>query len=476
VAAHGKIGAVNSRLAILLCAGWAVPATAVPLAVPLGAPAGFALDGKVAEWRGEPSWRLPGARIWFAVEEDAFLLVGEVLDDDPVLSAGGEQVVFWLGLPPAIPPPIEFDKGWGGGGPEEVPDEAACSALAGSVLEGPDDVESCRESVRGQLAQRAMLGKRFLHAYRLTPDGGVREVHAVRELPASAAVVFASAKGGYAFEARLPLQAWPAFAQLPLRELRLALDLGDAGPAGLRWTTSRPGHLAGEEGLEPALLDRPLAPAEAPPFLEHLLAGRPHLYVAAGTPHFRVIDLDGPDGYPEELALPEKPIFDTGERSLWLLPVSHRGFSDLQDMRWFNLEGRRLVEESDAGVSCGHGAQQVLIHRAAPGEACDLVLLGCQEPESLSSGGPCGICPVLSFDLRGWGADGRLREIRFSPFDTQPHTLITGLGAVDGGFKVYGRDWHDSEEGVPPLENAFTWAGFAAACVAPDPDGHLSGE
>lgn len=264
-------------------------------------PAGFALDGAIAEWTEAPALvfgpaevvhgKVDGAddlraRIWWALDEEGLVVAGRVEDDQVQIGQETPQlpnmdhVAVWVALPPAELPSIGFANQFG---EQVVATEAACE-----TLENQENPETCKSWFKAQSQHRQALARVFVRRYLLSAGPSVeswagRCTPSAEPAPGAVArcdmvqAAFVTGDDGYTFEARIPLEALPATGQIPLREVSLSVEVNDAdgdGPAALASAT--PKRAEGERiDLLPFSLPSPIVVESEPAMVQQLLARTP---------------------------------------------------------------------------------------------------------------------------------------------------------------------------------------------------------
>lgn len=285
----------------LACSGLPGAAPEAELRLDGSPTAGFALDGALTEWTTAPALvigadqRVRGtiddgddlsARIWWALDEDGLVVAGKVRDDhvqlarDVALLPSSDHVAIWISLPAAELPVLGFANQFG---EQSVATEAACESLQNQ--ESPD---TCKAWFKAQQAHRKQLSRVFVRRYALAQSAPV-ETWAGRCTPsaepapgevalcASTQAVFVPAEHGYSFEIRVPLDAFPATSQVPLRDVALTLDLTDAdedAPVALASATPKRNEGDGI-GFLSFSLPAPIRVESEPAMVEQLLARTP---------------------------------------------------------------------------------------------------------------------------------------------------------------------------------------------------------
>jgi hypothetical protein len=393
-----------------------------------GLPAGFKVDGKLEEWKvpasstfgaanqvdGKSKVSSPqdlSAQVWVAVGLEGLAVAGEVRDDRVQLSTKPEQihndhVEVWLALPQPKMPPLAFVNQFG---EHPVPTLAACENNE-AITEGtPAD---CRKWWKEQEAHRKQLMRSFITQYGLLSGSLVRfgqkgKVGSIRYEPMP---------GGYRFEALIPSSAFPRSAEAPLRNLKVLVDLvdGDEGKGKPEtFLSSSPGRRFGDPSTFHAVtLVKPLRFGAWPDLFERVLkANESSSYQPATDATSFEVWLNPARGYqyapetpsPEVVGVDlsmEEPQGTLGDVEVVTMPAQVEVTGAIG--HWMaSRRGKTLLDAQRSGTRVLQSTQR------PPGLHILRVYEG---PQSLLGTGPCGACPMVSFQLVKMDAQGRFSE------------------------------------------------------------------
>lgn len=379
----------------------AAPAGDTNLRVQEGLPAGFQVDGSLAEWTQPPSLTLGAsgreesppaarsARVWLAVDSGGLAISGELRDDPARLP--GAQVEVSLSLPPPELPPLAFVDQF-----QEhfVPTEGDCPPRP------PKRTAACQAWWKQQSERRQQLQDARVARYVLRPDGVVRS----GQSDSVGSVRFMPMPGGLRFEALIPAAAFPRTAEAPLGHLGLRVDLVDGDAGG----SPRP-PLASSTGFQTVSLSEPLRYGRWPELLERALKAQPGASYQPGPGADSLeVWVNPAQAYQYSPKAPSpavvrvdltdvKPVASEGDVELVSVPaeVNRRGGVD----RWLvSRRGRALLDTRNIGDDA---------LRAAPRTSGVQLLQVYQGPSSLMGTGTCGECPRVSFQHFIMDAQGR---------------------------------------------------------------------
>jgi hypothetical protein len=275
-----------------------------------GLPPKLVIDGDLGEWTGPPSLTLGAAdqvagpskpsspadlaaRVWIAIDADGVAIAGEVTDDKVLFGTAktmvnADHLELWLAFPAAPLPPLGFANQFG---ETELHRESDCNG----EIDHPD---ACKQWFAKQTRRRATLGRIFVRQYLLGGTGlsetwasmlaGKHAADPVRACCASSSGLVKQVPGGWRFEARIGLADLPASAKIPLKDVKLMVDLVDADVGTDKLETflsSSPTRKFGEpDTFNAVTLAKPLAWESSPPVLGMIAAKYPGTFFQPGRP------------------------------------------------------------------------------------------------------------------------------------------------------------------------------------------------
>ncbi|WP_375767751.1 hypothetical protein NR798_39690 [Archangium gephyra] len=405
------------------------PAVSVPSGFHLheGLPAGFKVDGKLAEWKLSPSVLLGAstqvageskvtspddlsATLWLALGTEGLAVAGEVRDDHVQLATeleqrDGDHVELWLALPrPKMPPMATADQF----GEHEITAWTCAEELA--------SCEDCLAWREAQAEHREALMAAFTVQYGLLSGSVVR--YGPKDTAGS--IHFERIDGGYRFEALIPTSALPRTSEAPLRNLKLRVDLidNDEGQDELETRLSSASHAVMlatplRFGAWPELLERALKENEGDSYQPGPAVRTLQAWV--NVPHHTGVCPSVPeDMSPEVLDIDlsqVKPVGRFGDVELLSLPeqgwlVSRRGQAVLDTQVTSNRVWRRVEAALELGEDIGD--DEFRIAPRAPGLS---ILRTKRDIASPPLGtGACGVCPSLEMSLVKMDARGRFSQ------------------------------------------------------------------
>jgi hypothetical protein len=282
----------------------------VPVTLVEGFPANLAIDGDLGEWTEPPSLILGAgdqvagpskpsstadlaAKVWIAIDADGLAIAGDVTDDKVLFGTAktmvnADHLELWLAFPAAPLPALGFANQFG---ETEVHRESDCDG----EIDHPD---ACKQWFAKQTRRRATLGRIFARQYLLGGTGlseawasklaGKGTADPVRACCASSSARVKQVPGGWRFEARIGLADLPASAQIPLKDVKLMVDLVDADDGTDKLETflsSSPARKFGEpDTFNTVTLAKPLAWESIPPVLGTVAAKYPGTFFQPGRP------------------------------------------------------------------------------------------------------------------------------------------------------------------------------------------------
>ena len=389
-------------LTLLLAAAPVAASAPRELRLHEGLPVGLQVDGRLEEWRGEPSLVLGAAEqvgggtrvksaadltatLWLAVGPEGLAVAGEVRDERVRLVRGPRDVAedgveVWLGLPAPELPPLAFANQYG---ETPVPTPESCDSLVTT------DAVRCRQWWRqmGEWRERLLGG--FLAHYPL----GSR----ARTTPMP---------GGYRFEAFIPVAEFPRTAQAPLRHLKLRVDVVDADAGGRKLETVL------SSAFREVTLATPLRFGAWPELLERVLAAQPEASYQPGPDASRVSvwfnaarrDQLTPDGLSPSVAdvslRQEEPVARLGEVGVVAVTVGVDGWGE--PVRWLvSRQGGRLVDTVRLGMDS--------VRAIARPPGLHLLRVYTGSARALGSAA-CEACGLVGLSLLKMDARGRFSE------------------------------------------------------------------
>lgn len=184
------------------------------------------------------------AKVWIAIDADGVAIAGEVTDDKVLFGTAqtmvnADHLELWLAFPAASLPLLGFANQFG---ETEVHGESDCNG----EINHPD---ACKQWFAKQTRRRATLGRIFVRQYLLGGTGlseawasmlaGKHAADPVRACCAWSSGLVKKVPGGWRFEARIGLADLPASAQIPLKDVKLMVDLVDANVGSDKLETFR---------------------------------------------------------------------------------------------------------------------------------------------------------------------------------------------------------------------------------------------
>ncbi|TQF11257.1 hypothetical protein FJV41_35195 [Myxococcus llanfairpwllgwyngyllgogerychwyrndrobwllllantysiliogogogochensis] len=389
-----------------------------------GIPPGFQVDGKLDEWKQPPSLTLGAknqvagakkvssesdlsAKVWLALGPEGLAIAGEVRDDvvqlDNPKGINADHVEVWLALPPPALPPLSYTNQF-----EEVlvPDPSACDE--GSRA----DPAACKAWWKEQTLRRQQLLRELVAQFGVTPSGVLR--HGATSSASVGTAHYAPFPGGYRFEALIPIDAFPATVQAPLKDVRLLVDLVDSDEGGATQETflsSSSRRRFGEASTFHAVtLAKPLRFGEWPELLEEAM--KHGMFYSPGAQADQIQAWMNPArGYqyvPEEPS-PKvvkvdlrqvKSVAKLGDVELVIVPMTS-DFKGAPSSWLVSRRGRTVLHALELG------GDRV---RTTP-TASGLRVLQVYEGTNHELGtGACGACPVVRFTAYTMDAKGRFSE------------------------------------------------------------------
>src|SRR5262245_11322204 len=184
------------------------------------------------------------AKVWIAIDADGVAIAGEVTDDKVLFGTAqtmvnADHLELWLAFPAASLPLLGFANQFG---ETEVHGESDCNG----EINHPD---ACKQWFAKQTRRRATLGRIFVRQYLLGGTGlseawasmlaGKHAADPVRACCAWSSGLVKKVPGGWRFEARIGLADLPESAQIPLKDVKLMVDLVDANVGSDKLETFR---------------------------------------------------------------------------------------------------------------------------------------------------------------------------------------------------------------------------------------------
>ncbi|XXF77780.1 hypothetical protein P2318_32730 [Myxococcaceae bacterium GXIMD 01537] len=462
-----------STVALTLVA--AAPASRPAFYLNEGLPTGFAVDGKLDEWKLPHSVQLGAgsqvagkskvaspedfsATVWAALGPEGLALAGEVRDERVLLPANAgdinaDHVEVWLALPEAALPPVGFVNQFGD---QLVPAPEACADVS-------QDAGVCRTWWKEQTERRKKLRQGFSAQYGVLPMGVTR--FGAQGAAGSASYVLVP--GGYRFEALIPTSAFPRSAQAPLAELRILVDVVDNDEGHARQETflsSSPKRRFGDASTFHAVpLATPLRFGAWPDLLEKVFEPKQGVpsYSFQPGPEVKSVEawLNPAVGYqysPEQpspqqvkLSLEPRALAKLGDVEVSTVQgaADDRGYP----LMWLvSRKGGVLVDVAPVGLP------QLRVVARPPGLH---ILRVYEETMRYLGTGPCGACPVIGFALTRMSADGHFSEGQnLQGFDSGDVPFIPKWRAAPdlSSFEVYG-EYSDMPKPLKPYFSRYTW-------------------
>lgn len=482
IAAPGRIvGKAWSLTSVVVCVIAASLAGAPPPAAANGGyatgplileriPHALRIDGELDEWAGTPQLladraetfvQVAGAdpiqgradirveRLWVALGRQGLALAVEVTDDRVVAATRdaerltSDHLELWVAFPAADNPPVQF----------------SCEPRA----EQPAQLD-CAAWKSVQAAWERYVPRLFVHQYSISARG-VGEHFATAAgnesftspFPSTVdltgvAAVWRTTATGYMVEVLLPTSALPATAELPLRELRLLVDVVDNDRAAVgqeSFLSLQPQRRFGDpSSFLPAVVETPLRWLAGDADLgEHLLSLRPRQpsttignggrfarLATVGTQLFQLVGVlpesndpePRPEGHPPWIGristAPLAPGRSTasirslavlGEIELYLIEDGARFWRvyDGHLVPTHRLLTRRTgagwLDSLPIGITCDDpdGPCTVVVRQRADGWAVILAEMTSSNPFGR---GQCGSCPVLAVEVVEVSSSGEL--------------------------------------------------------------------
>lgn len=435
-----------------------------------GLPAGFAVDGKLDEWKQPPTLVLGAAnqvagkskvtspedlsaKVWLAVGPEGLAVAGEVRDERVLLpekptDINADHVEVWLALPQPKLPPLAFVNQFGD---QEVPTADDCKGVS------EQDPEACRKWWKAQTEHRKKLVQAFTVQYGLMPSGVTR----FDGTPAAGTARYEPMPGGYRFEALIPVGDFPRTAQAPLRDVRVLVDLvdNDEGRKGQETflSSSARRRFGDASTFHAVTLATPLRFGPWPELLEKVLASEGASYQPGPDVSGMQLWVNPARGYQY---VPEEESPRVVEVSLKPKPVAKLGDVELvrveTDLDSAGDPGALLVSRRGQAVlgTQAIGPAQLFTVARPPG----LHILRVYDGVSGFLGtGMCGACPSIGFLLMKMTPDGHFsapEELERVAGDL-PYTPQWKAAKDLSSFEVYGE--YDDEKPKRPFFSRFTW-------------------
>lgn len=501
-----RLGLTGCLWSLLALGGQAMGAE---LKLPL--PPQVTLDGRLDEWRSQPTLQLdetsrvagpaaPGsfrARVWLAQDAQGLWLAAQVQDPQVLLAARPEQVLnsdhleLWLATPAASLPPLGFINQFG-----EV-DLHSPQDCGHSEMEDP---KQCQQWYQQQQLRRQQLSRLFVRQYLLSPSG-VQEAWlgpkaASLKLPpglkpaGQSQVRYQRQAGGYSLEAHIPLRDFPAVAGPGLSGERLLVDFVDNDQGYSRqerfFSASPRRRLGDPASFLPVL---PVAPEQGLPGLQSIpgqpasgpsaarLLSQPGLFFQPGNLN-EVFGFYNPGiGYQyspsadspalASIPLPRQPFAVWQNISLFRMPSSLTLFGPGYEI--LALRGGKLLGQFAPESACLNvPAPQYLRPPREQSDKDGLMLgaLACPTTASAFGSGTCGGCPTWFIDIFALAPDGRLVPVKSEElwddisYRTDPELISDPMGV----HLRYHISQPAPEEGQPDIEKdvdkTFPWSAY----------------
>lgn len=528
-----KIPAVSIALLALVTSSLdAQESTRTPERTLAAPPDRLVIDGRVAEWTGSPTFLLDAssqvagrskvgggadlsARVWVTIDRGSLVVAGDVVDDavswptDDGQRLASDHVEVWLALPEAEIPPIGYGN-----------------QFLRAVLDGPDpcpgavdqdgntldlELDGCRLWVERQRARRQLLHRLFVRQFNLAPIGVLEQwsqtaeaLEAAEDLPlaccAKARVAFQRTPRGYAFEAAIPFEHWPASARSEVATLDLLVDLVDNDEGHERqesFLSSSPRRrFADVSTFNRVALAVPLRFESDPALVARTLSDKPHLFLFPTSSPVATIwgfqniaygyqyQPESPSPAIYSLDLPREPLATLADLEVWAAPSDLLDAAGLPVTRLITRRGGAFLQALETTRYCPGSAEasegegsglrpggDLLVRGAASGDACHLLVLACEGTLSPYGAGACGACPTLGVEVVA--VDPRTAALR---------SLDTAFaGSMGGGYRfgLEATPRDPSGYRITGFEEmtetcsaaAFEWKTWVARCAATGPEG-----